>query len=125
MVPFEFWNIGDPNDPADDKRLYVKVFDLKSASQDKGKKDSLWTATALDFSRLDRDSVAYEDLYFMTPLNNTTYTEPIPNPSGTSTAAAYPIRNLTIMAKSLSLADLPGSGNGNSYCYLATFNIRR
>lgn len=110
LVPLEFWNIGDPNDPADDKRLYVKVFDLKSASQDKGKKDSLWTATALDFSQLDRDSVAYEDLYFMTPLNNTTYTEPIPNPSGTSTAAAYPIRNLTIMAKSLSLADLPGPG---------------
>jgi len=110
LVPLEFWNIGNPNDPADDKRLYVKVFDLKSAALDKGKKDSLWTPTVLDFSQLDKDSIAYEDLYFMTPLNSTTYTEPIPNPSGASTAAAYPIRNLTIMAKSLNASDLPGPG---------------
>ncbi|MDP2366417.1 MAG: hypothetical protein Q8M94_21910, partial [Ignavibacteria bacterium] len=111
-VPLEFWNIGDPNDPNDDKRLYVKVYDFFTAGKrDVGKKDSLWTSTILDFSRLAVDSIAYEDLYFMKPLNNTIYTEPIPNPSGASDPNTdYPIVNLTFMAKTMDRNDLPGPG---------------
>ena len=111
-VPLEFWNIGDPNDPNDDKRLYVKVYDFATANKSSvGNKDSLWTSTALDFSRLDRDSIAYEDLYFMNPLGGSTYTEPIPNPSGISNGNNdYPIINLTFMSKTFDRNDLPGAG---------------
>jgi hypothetical protein len=111
-IPLEFWNIGNPDDPNDDKRLYVKVFDQWAAATQRNVsfKDSNWSSLYLDISRLDKDSVAYEDLYFVNPLGGTTYTEPIPNPSGAATQSDYPVVNLTFMTKSDDPADLPDPG---------------
>jgi len=104
-IPVQFWNIGDRDNPNDDKRLYVKVFE----SSQSGKKDSLWNATIINKDLVLKDSIQYEELFFMKPISpDTIYTEPIPNPSRPSSILDYPIGALTLMVKSP--ADFPKSG---------------
>ncbi len=105
-VPFEAWNIGDPNDPSDDKQLYIKIND-EAPRVISGRRDSIWSGNWVNQSRLRQDSVLYEEIYFYNPPGGTYVT---PLPAGVvSTNADYPIGSLQIAASNLTSFPAPGT----------------
>ncbi|MBU2447158.1 MAG: hypothetical protein KJ666_16515 [Bacteroidetes bacterium] len=103
-VPLQFWNVGNKSNPLN-LRHYIKVYDTKQI----GIKDTLWNSTVINKDLVRKDSIQFEELYFMRPLGtDSTYTYPMPDPSGISRAADYPIGKFTIMTKSAD--DFPKAG---------------
>ncbi|MBU1298896.1 MAG: hypothetical protein KKB77_07090, partial [Bacteroidetes bacterium] len=104
-IPLQFWDIGPINDPAQHLRLYVKVFETKEV----GIKDSLWNATVVNKGPVRRDSIMFEELYFMRPPPDSVYQTPIPATSGTSNNARYPVGKFTLMTRDLTELPKPGT----------------
>lgn len=118
-VPFEFWNIKDKDNPADDERLVVKAYDgtvFRSAIditpgkkfEYTEKKDSIWNGAHIDISRLDKDSVLYNEVDFWAYPGG--YPSPFPDAAPISKLAEYPIGKLHILTNSLNPDSLPKPG---------------
>jgi len=109
-VPFEFWNIKDKNNQNDDSRLVVKI--NEAVKYDKFKftevRDTIFNGSFLDLSRLDKDSVLWNELHFWAVPEG--YPATFSNPSPTSVTAQYPITKLQFMTKSKDSNDLPKPG---------------
>jgi hypothetical protein len=75
-VPFEVWDIGaDPDDPADDKRLWIKIVDYSRNIAGVGDSSFTW-------SQLPNGN--WEQIFALSPPDDWDFTQPFPEKSGRS-----------------------------------------